>query len=76
MSPQTEKIGLKQAMDINSSYIRYVARFVSYALLFLVILTTINTLIILSNAASVRWINQLLAKIPFDSAVEWLKSSV
>ena len=51
------KMNLKQAVEINLNYIKCVARFVYYAALFMVTLTVIEIVFILSAAAGMRWLN-------------------
>ncbi len=51
------KMNLKQAVEINLNYIKCVARFVYYAALFMVTLTAIEAIFILSAAAGMGWLN-------------------
>ena len=51
------KTSLKQAAEINLNHFKWVARFVFYALLFMVTLTVIEIVFILSAAAGMGWLN-------------------
>lgn len=51
------KMNLKQAVEINLNHFKRVARFVYYAALFMVTLTVIEIVFILSASAGMRWLN-------------------
>ena len=57
MKPMETKTSLKQAAEINLNHFKWVARFVFYALLFMVTLTAIEAIFILSAAAGMGWLN-------------------